>query len=404
MASVLAIKLFLLFTEGRFDTLRPDEERNYRIAQNFDAGLGYTINGAPTAFHGSTTVFLYSTLIRAGVAKKTYITIYQFLAVAVFIASIPFLFDLLLQLAVPRGPALVATTVYALYPSNLIHIGNLFNYEKLVLPMLVIVFHGLFVMVRSAGPWSLGRTVLISTAIAVSCALRYQLVPVYGVLFITAIAAARHVQGRWGVVRPLLVTASISTLLLGAILVPSLVKNRALFGHAFLADQSGYEMMQGHNDLARGSWWGDWQDPNSSYARYSREMVPGLDGMNEYEEGQARRAFAWRWIRENPGKEARLALRKLALLFAPRNEGGGWNAVTAAVHGLFLTGLLLAAARRRWSAETWLLLSPLIAVVLLDQVYFVGYRWRYYAEPFFILLAAQQWTLELRARRRSVTS
>jgi len=46
--------------------------------------------------------------------------------------------------------------------------------------------------------------------------------------------------------------------------------------------------------------------------------------------------------------------------------------------------------RGQWSSTATQLASPVAAALLLSLVFFVGARWRYYAEPFMIAVIAYQ--------------
>ena len=65
LAACLLVRLAVLLIWSDFTQLNPDEERNFTIASNHLAGLGYTLDGKLTAIHGSTTVFVYEWMIRA---------------------------------------------------------------------------------------------------------------------------------------------------------------------------------------------------------------------------------------------------------------------------------------------------------------------------------------------------
>ena len=115
------------------------------------------------------------------------------------------------------------------------------------------------------------------------------------------------------------------------------------------------------------------------------KVIPNLDLLNEYEEGQARKDFAIKWIKTNPVKEVELIARKIAIFMLPVNFEKGYNLINILVHLLFILSLLLVLFKRRIDRTLLVLLSPTLGALLLSLVFFVGLRWRYYAEPFFIL-------------------
>ena len=193
-------------------------------------------------------------------------------------------------------------------------------------------------------------------------------------------------------------------LVLGTLLhIPALRKNASMFGEPVLSTQAGFVLMQGHNDLARGSWRGKWRDPQDPYARYSSAVIPELAQLDELQESKARQRFAIEWVRTHPLQELELVARKLAIYFLPRNYEGRYNPINAIVHGLFLVGLMSFVARpSRIRQKVWVL-SPVIASLSLSLIFYVGYRWRYYAEPFLILFGIM-WLAEFAAARGWVPS
>ncbi|MGV3640016.1 MAG: hypothetical protein ACO1NZ_05805, partial [Adhaeribacter sp.] len=65
-----------------------------------------------------------------------------------------------------------------------------------------------------------------------------------------------------------------------------------------------------------------------------------------------------------------------------------WNPLNGAVHALFLAALTAALLRpRRFGLQESerFLLAPVGAVLLLSLIFFVGHRWRFYAEPYMLL-------------------
>ena len=51
---------------------------------------------------------------------------------------------------------------------------------------------------------------------------------------------------------------------------------------------------------------------------------------------------------------------------------------------LFLVNLLV---KKQFSYKNLIILSPIIGSIAVSLLFFIGYRWRYYAEPFLILTA-----------------
>jgi len=127
---------------------------------------------------------------------------------------------------------------------------------------------------------------------------------------------------------------------------------------------------------------------------YVHHEVPNIDELNEWQDSQVRKQLALKWIKENPGKEVVLILRKLAIYFIPKNyeSFSGFsiiNPVNLLVHLFFICFLIMTVWKWTIDKQSLLLLTPFAASILLSIVFFVGYRWRYYAEPFMILFAWQ---------------
>jgi hypothetical protein len=82
----------------------------------------------------------------------------------------------------------------------------------------------------------------------------------------------------------------------------------------------------------------------------------------------------------------------MVLYFVPNNYerlpgNRWWHPVNAGVYGLFLVALFQRMRARRFSKVDLMLLTPFMASVLLTIVFFMGARWRFYAEPFMVLFA-----------------
>lgn len=365
--------------------MNPDEENSYKISTNYLAGKGYTNNGKKSAYHGSFTVFLYQKLIQYKISKKAYIVFYHFLALILFLISIPYFFKILLFFQVPKNIALLPTTIYAFYPSNIYYIGNFFWYEKIVLPLLIIAFYSLFQVFKENQKNKL--FLLLPIIVTLSCLLRAHMIVVYFMVILAFIIYALFSYRTQKLIPQKISVLSLTLLLMIAAHVPILIKNHKLFGEYILSTQTGYELMQGHNDLARGNWNPDCYDKESVYYKYSAKNIKNLSSLNQYEEGIARKEFTINWIKNNPKQELILIFKKTAIFFLPKNFSSAYHLVNTIVHLGFFMGFLFMMTYKRIDSTSILLLSPVFAVYLISLIFFVGLRWRYYAEPFFILFA-----------------
>lgn len=388
IAAILIIKSAVLFTNADLSTMNNDEESNYYIANNYLSGNNYTNKyDRLSSFHGSFQVFVYKQLIQYKIPKKAYILLVHIIALIAFLISIAYFNKILIYLQLPNKWSFISTIVYSLYPSNLIYIGNHFNYEKIVLPLLIIILYYFLKTIKTKV--SLSQIWFIPFMVVLCCLLRAQLFFIF--LFIYAIYLLAYPKNSqlYGQKAYIALATIFLTLVTHA---PILQKNKLLFGEYMLSTQMGYELMQGHNDLARGSWFGYWWKEGSPYLAYSKQVIPDLESLNEYEEGIARQQFALNWIKENPMKEIKLIVKKTAIFFLPKNYESHrrFNLINALVHFGFIAALLWAFLKRQFEFNSFMILAPIVSTYVLSLIFFVGYRWRFYAEPFFIIYVTYQ--------------
>ena len=139
---------------------------------------------------------------------------------------------------------------------------------------------------------------------------------------------------------------------------------------------------------------GNWTDSSNQLYKYSHSQIKNINELNELEESKARKQLGIKWIKENPIGEIKLIFRKIAIYFLPNNfevlYGCNFlNPINLIVHVLFLCFILVKLYNRTITINELLILSPIAASIILSIVFFVGYRWRYYAEPFMIIFAWQ---------------
>lgn len=369
----------------RYGEMNADEERNYRIAQNHVAGAGYTIDGEQTSFHSSIPVFVYEWLIREEIPKSYWIRFIHYLSILLFVPASVALFYMLRTAGAGAMAALVAVGLFVFYPSNSLYIGPLFWYEKVALPLFILY---IWQCQRSISePISSANAILIILLVMAMCVVRNQMLAIsaltLALMGLWAIFSSSH---RSGLLR--IMASTVAGVFLALLInIPVLVKNHGQFGRYVISTQAGYELMQGHNPLARGSWLGTWDSPQSEYYQYSRQVIPGLDAMDELEESDARKDYAIHWAMRHPLQEVILSMRKAAIFFMPINFQGPAHWQNIVVHGLFILSLFWLMAKRRITGKVLLLLLPIAADILLCLVFFTDMRWRYYAEPFMIGLA-----------------
>jgi hypothetical protein len=228
--------------------------------------------------------------------------------------------------------------------------------------------------------------------------LRGYLLAVYGLLFVALLLLCWRVGGA-KLRRSALMLSLLTLGLVVAAHLPILQKNHQLFGAYMLSNQGGFELLQGHNSSTVGRFMYDWDEPASAFGEYVQAHIPNLRDLNQYQESQARAHLATYWVQTHPGAELRLWLRKTALFFSPENfisdaEPTFYHPVNAVVHLAFLGAILLTISRYRglrFQRRDLLLLLPLLVAWLLSIVFFVGFRWRYFAEPAMIMFPLIVW-------------
>lgn len=387
------LRCVLLFVHNPNLLMNYDEESNYEVATNHFHHKGYTYHDPekgvyiPTAFHGSFTIFVYEhCLIQWNIHKRYWVILCNLVSALLLGISICYFHKIAVQLmSVPWATA--ATLCYCLFPSVLYYIGTLFWYEQIVLSVLIIVWYLILKSVKQK--LSFLEIAVLLTSILSSTLFRLQTIAILmPVLLILLIYFAYKKQKQ-----QLLVFSAV--FLLGILVqIPSLTKNKELFGAHVLSTQMGFELLQGHNPYSKGSWMGNFLLPSSDLYQYAHQHIPNINELNEYEEGLARKQLALKWIKEQPLAEIRLIARKVALYFLPRNfEFLPFHQLPNPVNLLVYLGfifylvMLLLKKITKPTLAHLLLITPVAGSLLLTVIFFMGARWRYYAEPFMIIFA-----------------
>ncbi|GAB3302189.1 hypothetical protein GCM10027348_28640 [Hymenobacter tenuis] len=381
-----------------------DERRNGRIADSYLAGHGYVSQDPvrktlrPDAFHATFPVFVYIGWAKTGLPRH-YLTLLVYAAAAgCYLLGGLYVQRTLRHFGVSPGLAWAGAGAWALSPGVVYYVGAFWWYENITLPLLILVVYKLL-RLSSGRPLRLPDGLLITGLVLLSCLLRGYLLAVYGVLFAVFLglmmgrrAARRQRAAAWAL--------SLTVLFgIGLVHVPILLKNHRLFGAYVLSNQAGFELLQGHNSVTNGRFMFDWDERTGPFDHYVRAQIPQLDSLTQYQESQARSRLARHWIATHPGQEAQLWVRKTLLFFSPENfiadaPRTPWNPFTALIHVAFFGALLLTIFHYRglrFEAPDALLLTPLIAVWALSLVFFVGFRWRFFAEPAMLLFPIIVW-------------
>lgn len=400
--ALAALKLSLLLYLNPGLEWNYDERRNGRIADNYLAGRGYVSYDAarqefrPDAFHASFPVFVYIAWQKAGLPKHRFTLLVFALTVGAYLLGVLYVQRTLAHAGVPQMSAWGGAGLWAVYPSVVYYIGAYFWYENLAVPLLIMVTYKLL-RLYNGRPLRLIDAGLIAGAVALSCLLRGYLLAIYGLSFaaflvLSSNLASKQQRATWllGVLMFCLVTVTHW---------PILQKNHQLFGAHILSNQAGFELLQGHNSITQGRFMYDWDDPRKPLQQYLAAHQRNLANLNQYEESKARAHWAWYWVRTHPWQEIQLWFRKTVLFFSPENfvsdaDPTPYHPITAVVHLAFLIAVLLTIAHfkgLRFQRQDVLLLMPIVVAWLLSIVFFVGFRWRFFAEPAMVMFPIITW-------------
>ncbi|WP_324673705.1 hypothetical protein [Hymenobacter sp. GOD-10R] len=409
---LVVLKLVLLIHLNPGLEWNYDERRNGRIADNYLAGRGYVQYDAtwqqfrPDAFHASFPVFVYIAWQKAGLPKHRFTLLVFALTLATYMLGILYVQRTLAYYGVGPIGSWGGAGLWAVYPSVVYYIGAYFWYENLTVPLLILVVYKLL-RLYSGRPLRLVDALIIVGSVTISCLLRGYLLAIYGLLFAAWLFLSLQVKARsyravWQLSLLTLVLVSVSHW-------PILQKNHQLFGAYVLSNQAGFELLQGHNSVTEGRFMYDWDEPKAPLSQFVHAHQPNIDSLDQYQEGKARARLAGYWIRTHLGDEVQLWFRKTALFFSPENfisDAGptAYHPVTAVVHLAFLLAIVLTSVHYsglRFYRQDLLLLLPLVVVWLLSLVFFVGFRWRYFAEPAMVMFPIIIWhRLQLSSRSR----
>ncbi|OUJ70240.1 hypothetical protein [Hymenobacter crusticola] len=399
---LVVLKLILLIHLNPGLEWNYDERRNGRIADNYLAGRGYVHYDAsrqqfrPDAFHATFPVFVYVAWQKAGLLKHRFTLLVFALTLATYLLGIFYVQRTLAYYGVGSAAAWSGAGLWSVYPSAIYYIGAYFWYENLTVPLLILVMYKL-VRLYDGRLLNVANALLIAGSVTISCLLRGYLLAVYGLLFAVWFFLTWRVQARlhrsvWQLGLLTLVMVSLAHW-------PILRKNHQLFGAYVLSNQAGFEFLQGHNSVTEGRFMYSWDEPKGPLSQFVHRYQPNIDKLDQYQESQARARLAWYWVRTHPGAEARLWFRKTALFFSPENfisDAGptAYHPITAAVHLAFVLAMLLTALHYnglRFYRQDILLLLPLAVIWLMSLVFFVGFRWRYFAEPTMVMFPIIVW-------------
>lgn len=390
MLARIGVVVYAEFDRGRFDY--PDSRRYINVAHNIAAGNGpiqsasavggaagdarLVLSGTDPLYPGILSLRALVGTCDAGDSGVEAMFRFGRIVNALFGVASVALVGVLGRRLIGPGAGLVAAGMMTVDPITLFFSGLVLT-ETVYTTLLLAA---LYCVTRLAD--DAGRHVAWAAAVGVLLGLS-TLTRGSGLLFILFLVPLiwyfRGGLRRGRIVVLLLVFASFAVTL-----SPAALRNHRLFGH-FSPTRvgSGASLLES---------WGPWADGGPGMERI--EYPAFAPDANEYERDRQARDAAVAWARENPGRVAALAWKKLCRTWsvtinAPGYGGGvyaavGWLTV-APVYGLAVVGFW---RLRRLPATLGLLLAPAACYTVIHMVFVGSVRYRMPAMPGLFLVAA----------------
>jgi hypothetical protein len=280
--------------------------------------------------------------------------------------------------------ALACTILYVLYPSVLMYVSIYNIYESVIGPLLVIIMSIHLTNNKEDKDFSPWQILLLTIAMPLICLLKLQVtlifIIMFGIMLVQVILTRNYFFRFFKAYAP----ASVVLLLLVSMIF---AENYKLFHQVVFSTQSAVNLWHGHNPYARGSWtpsiWRNHADEIDPILQRNKDILSS----DEITETGFYKKWAMTWIRQHPGREAILCMRKAGIYFLPYNfDTFKINLYTSLTHVAFL-GFIFTFFRKNYKdISFYYLLAPIVAIFLTSELFFVEYRWRYLTDPFMLLL------------------
>lgn len=169
--------------------------------------------------------------------------------------------------------------------------------------------------------------------------------------------------------------------------IPSIwiARNVLVMGVPTLSTQSYEVIWYGVNPYTRGSWNGDWIEPDSLQRAYLSARHPGVFELSEAERALVFRRQAITEVTDNPERVFWLLPRKLVIYLSPWSYAGtDWTYLFGLP--ISLCGIYVFWKRSRF--KLWLILFPILAVGLINLITFGDPRFRFPIVYAFIILTS----------------
>jgi 4-amino-4-deoxy-L-arabinose transferase-like glycosyltransferase len=288
-----------------------------------------------------------------------------------------------------RRAGLIAGALAALHPVLAFLPSTQYSESTLVL-VITLGLAATFAALGQGGRW---RWLIAGLLLGVATLVRANTIGLFPGLALGLVLALR--RARRGVLAPALVFG----LGLGLAIAPWMIRDHQVMGRwFFISTGGGRQFWLGNNPAANGS--------TIVHPVPDAKTQAALDRLpDEFARDRYLYAEGTRYVREHPGRAARLYLFELGNLFALYPETSThiyvnpWSRVAQSVSSLLVfAGTLVAIVRRRREPALWPLLLASLSFALINSVVLTGMRYRMVIEPCLILMAGAGWAALLGAR------
>lgn len=107
------------------------------------------------------------------------------------------------------------------------------------------------------------------------------------------------------------------------VVAPWLIRNKIVFGEPVFSTNGGYVIFVNNNDEATGSWSDPYKYKNSPFLQYRTDT--GFDEMAIHKVGKK---LAYKWIKENPGRFMKLAVKRIVNSYWLKTDDIRWALTT----------------------------------------------------------------------------
>ena len=325
-----AVRLCVAFLHGINTPLSSDEPEYYEPAMRMLQGQGYSHLWPDGILRLSayrvpgTSAFIALGLLSLG--KHVESARLTAVIIASFAAPLMYLFA---RRVASRGESLAAGIACVLYPTWLFLSGGVWS-EPYFIPLLL-----LSLLLSGRAVYSPASWISLAAGMAwgVTALVRPHGAPM-------ALLITIYLFSRAGWRRALLFLFGFTLLV-----APWLVRNQEIFGHPFLATESGETFLGSNNPyvIRNPALHGMWVAP-----RQIPEYWAAIEfNYNEAERSQIQNQIAWEYLKQNPRVAPRLALYKLMRWLTPVTvTGGAVRLAVLASYGMLLLFLMIGCLRR----------------------------------------------------------